>query len=225
MTLDDLKLALDVIDQRLDASEAADRAERAEASLRRSRSALGPLRWALWLEVAGSGAATGLLAWFVATHAASPWPAVASASLLLALSAAYLIATVRQFERLGRLDPAAPVVEVQGHLAALNALRSRVVRNVLLAAPLVWLPVLVVAAEWAAGVDLVAGTSLAWVVANLALGVAVLGGGLWVAHRRPEWMAASPWLRRTADPLAGRSLRRAREHADEAAAFERDLRT
>ena len=136
MTLDDLKLALDEVDRRLDASDAADRAERAEASLRRSRSALGPLRWSLWLEAALSGAATGVLAWFLAVHAASPWPAVASAVLLLTLSVAYLVATVRQLERLGRLDLAAPVVEVQRHLAALNALRSRVVRNVLLAAPL-----------------------------------------------------------------------------------------
>lgn len=67
------------------------------------------------------------------------------------------------------------------------------------------------------------GTSLPWFVSNLALGVAVLGGGLWVAHRRPEWVEASPWLRRMADHLAGRSLRHAREHADEAAAFEGDI--
>lgn len=223
MTLDDLKLALDEIDRRLDASETADRAHRVETSLRRSRSALGPLRWSLWLEAAWSGSATGLLAWFIATHAASPWPAVASAVLLLALSVAYLVATVRQLERLGRLDLAAPVVDVQRELAALDALRSRVVRNVLLASPLVWLPALVVAAEWAAGVDVVAVTSPMWAVSNLVLGVAVLGGGLWVAHRRPEWVDAWPWLRRMGDHLAGRSLQRARERADEAAAFERDL--
>jgi hypothetical protein len=221
MTLDDLKLALDEIDRRLAASEAADRAHRVETSLRRSRSALRPLRWSLWLEVAWTGTATGLLAWFIATHAAPPWPAVASAGLLLALNAALHVATVRQIVQLDRLDLAAPVLDVQRGLAALNALRSQVVRNVLLASPLVWLPVLIVAAEWAAGFNIVAETSRAWFVSNIALGVAVLGAGLWVAHHRPEWVEESPWLRRMADHLAGRSLRRAREHADEAADFER----
>jgi hypothetical protein len=224
MTLDNLKPALDEIGRRLDASETADRAQLVQTSLRRSRSDLGPLQWSLWLEVTWSGGATGFFVWYIAMQAGSPWSAVASAGLLLVLNALYLIATVRQLVQLDRLDLTAPVVDVQRGLATLHALRSRVVRNVLLASPLVWLTVLVVGVEWALGVDVIAAASPRWFVSNLAFGVAVLGGGLWVAHRRPEWVEKSPWLRRMADHLAGRSLRRAKEHAEEAAAFERDLK-
>ncbi len=222
MTLDDLRLALDEVGLEHDEAD-TDPTRQADVALHRSRSALGPLQWTLGVEVRGTVLGVGLLVWFLATHSGSPWPAVASAGLLLAAELAHLGATVRQLVALQRVHFAAPVVAVQRRLAALYALRSRVVRNALLAAPLAWLPMLIVAAEWGLGVDVVAVASPAWVASNLALGVAVLAGGLWVAHRRPEWVEASPGLRRMADHLAGRSLRRAKEHADEAAAFERDL--
>ena len=177
---------------------------------------------ALWLEGAQAVVALALLAWFLATHAASSWPILVSAGLLLALEAVYLGVTIRQQALLGRIDYAGPVVRVQRQLGVLMALRSRTVWGVLVAAPLVWIPLLIVVVEWFVGVDVVAVTGWAWVAANLGLGLAVLTGGLWIAWHPPRWVRRSPRLRRAFDHLAGRSLRRALDHAAEAAAFERD---
>jgi len=218
MTFDDLKFALDEVGRRADDAP-ADPVRLSHAFLHRSRSALGPLRWSLPLEVVFAFVGTGILAGFLATHTASPWTALASGWVLLIGEVAYLVAAVRQLVQLAWIDFASPMPEVQRRLAALWVLRSRVARNVFLIAPLVWLPMLIVAVEWVAGVDLVAGTSLAWVISNLAFGLAVLGSGLWVASQRPEWVQNTPWLRYASDHLAGRSLSRALDFADEAVAF------
>ncbi|HLA63570.1 MAG TPA: hypothetical protein VK610_04035 [Rhodothermales bacterium] len=215
MTLDSLRDALDADARGFDAPVPA-------ASLRRSRWALLPLHLALLWEAAWGVAAVGLLGAFLVAHRAAPPAPLASALLLLAGALLYSGATVRQFALLGRVDYAAPVAGVQRRLAALGVLRARTVGGVLVAAPLVWLPALIVGVWALAGVDVTAVMSPAWIVANLALGVLVLGAGVWVARRAPAWVEWSPWLRRIADHLAGRSLARARAHAAEAAAFAAD---
>lgn len=222
MTFDDLKVALDDVGRRADEAP-TDPAPPSHAFLHRSRSALGPLRWSLMLETALAVAGTALLVGFLATRAASPWPILASGWGLLLCEVAYLVATIRQLVQLAWVDFAAPMPEVQQRLSALWVLRSRVVRNTFLVAPLLWLPMLIIAVAWITGVDLVAEVSTAWVISNLAFGLVILGGGLWVASEHPEWIQTSPWLRDLSDHLAGRSLRRARDLADEAAAFSHDL--
>lgn len=221
MTFDDLKLALD------DAGRRAEEASTGPTSpphalLHRSRSALGPLRWSLMLETLFAVLGTALLVGFLATRAAAPWPIIASGWILLLCELAFLVASVRQLVQALRIDFAAPMLEVQRRLSALWVLRSRVVRNTFLLAPLLWLPMLIVAVGWILGVDLVAEVSPAWVLSNLAFGLAILGGGLWVASQHPEWVRASPWLHALSDHLAGRSLRRARDLADQAVAYSQD---
>ncbi len=221
MTFDDLKLALDDLARLPDGAAAAKTTSR-DTSLKRSRCALTPLRLALWLEAAQAVALIALLGWFVATHSGSSWPPLVSAGLLMTLEFVYLVATIRQQILLHRVDCAEPVADVQYRLGELMALRSRTVWGVLIAAPLVWLPLLIVAAEWFVGVDVVAVTSGAWVAANLGLGLAVLSIGSWIAIHPPRWVERSMRLRRLFDYLSGRSLNRALDHAAEAAAFERD---
>lgn len=219
MTFDDLKRALDEVGLRLDETT-PDPPRPSHALLHRSRSALGPLRWTLVLEATLGGLVLLLLTRFLAVHAEASWPVLAAGWSVLMAQGLYLLATVRQLVQLAWIDFAAPMPEVQHRLAALWLLRSRVVRNTFLVAPLLWLPLLIVALAWIAGVDLVAEASLAWVLANLAFGLAVLIGGLWVARARPEWAQRSVWLRRATDHLGGESLRRALRLAEDAIAFE-----
>lgn len=221
MTFDDLKAALDDVGRRAEEAP-TDPVRISHAFLHRSRSALGPIRWTLTWEVSWAVLAVVLLVGFLATHTASPWTVLASAVLLLACEILYLATTIRQLVHLIWIDFAAPMPEVQRRLAALWVLRSRVVRNTLLVAPLVWLPMLIVAVAWITGVDLVAEVSVAWVISNLAFGLVVLGCGLWIAQRRPAWIQSVPWLCRLSDHLAGQSLRRALALADEAVAFNQD---
>ncbi|MEO0557640.1 MAG: hypothetical protein AAF170_05580 [Bacteroidota bacterium] len=221
MTFDDLKLALDEVGRRADEAS-TDPTPPSHALLHRSRSALGPLRWSLMLETALAVLGTALLVGFLVMRAASPWPILASAWTLLLCELAYLVVSVRQLVQVALVDFGAPMLEVQRRLSALWVLRSRVVRNTFLVAPLLWLPLLIVAVAWIADVDLVVQVSTAWVLSNLAFGLAILGGGLWVASEHPEWVQASPWLCALSDHLAGRSLRRARDLADEAVAYSRD---
>lgn len=223
MTTDDLKTALDDLGRSLDTGYAPE-APPSRDAMRRSRSALAFLHTVLRWEAVQAIVFIALLAWFLTTNTSSSWAALGSAALLLALEGAYLVATIRQHVLLTRIDYASPVVHVQRQLAVLMVLRSRTVWAVLIAAPLLWLPLLIVAAEWIAGVDVIATANGAWVAANLGLGLIILGIGLWIARRPPRWVRRSPRLRRALNHLAGRNLRRALEHAEEASAFERESR-
>jgi hypothetical protein len=131
-----------------------------------------------------------------------------------------IVASVRQLAWLGQIDYAAPVVAIQHDLARLRASRLRTTRFLLLLSPLLWTPFAIVAAQGLFGFDLYRGFGPGWIVANLALGVAVIPLTVWLTHRYAEQLGRSPWMERLADDIAGRSLATAKGHLDEIARFE-----
>jgi hypothetical protein len=141
------------------------------------------------------------------------------ALVLMAFAVFMLAAGVRQLALLRGVDYSAPVLRHQRQLGQLRLERLRVTKLVLLAAPLLWTPLLIVALEALFAVDAYRLFGAWYIVANLALGIAAIPILLWLARRYGERLARRPLLRRLADDVAGRNLTAALEHLASLAAF------
>jgi hypothetical protein len=149
-------------------------------------------------------AAVAWLGGFVAAHAVEPLLAV-PALLLLAFAILSTATTARHLLLLGRLDLSGPVVASQRLLAERKAERSRASLAVLILAPLLWTPLLVVALA-ALGVDAYRALGTPWILANVALGIAAIPAGVALARRLAGRLPGHPFLQQLADDLAGRNL-------------------
>jgi hypothetical protein len=221
MEMEELKAAWHDMERKLAATNLAVEEIRVERGLDRSRAALRPLSVTLGLELIQEAAAALMLGAFLASHWREPKFAVLAVGLL-ALILLAASSEIRQMAMLRQIEYAAPVAEVQRRLADLRFLRLRTRRWVLLLAPLVWAPLLVVAARGLVGLDIYAGLGWPWVVANVAFGAAFAVVLAWASRRWGNRLAGTRWAVALADDLAGRSLARAIAQAREAASFVED---
>lgn len=184
-------------------SRAARAIVRAEDSLRR--------HWRqLTIELIVDAALLLVIGSFAADHIGEP--RFLAPALLLHVAVILLgIPLVRQLVLLRGVDYAEPVVAIQRQVERLRIEQIRSTKWTLLAAPLLWTPLLIVAMKGLLGLDAWALLDTRWLVANVAFGIMFLGGMLWVSRRiEGRWM----------DALAGRSLETATRHLDEVARFE-----
>jgi hypothetical protein len=190
------------------------RGERVGASLRR-------WRWLPMLELASGVVALLWLVRFIEEALGAPLlvgsgVALFVAALLATIAAAWQVALV------GSIDYAAPVAEVQARLERLRLLRLRVTRWTLLLSPLLWTPLALVFGSALLGVNLQRAVGWSWILANLAVGYAVIPLGLWVLARASRrWGESAAW-RRLRDDVAGRSLAGALRSLEGIAAFRRE---
>jgi hypothetical protein len=199
MTLDELRERLAEVERK---TETAVRLAPVGAG---ATSALGRLRRVLGLEIALNVFALLLLGGFAAGHRA---PRFALPAAILGAAAAALVAVgVRQLAGLAGVDLAAPIAEAQRRLERLRVERIAAVKWTLILAPLLWTPLAIVLLA-AIGVDAWVAPGPAWLAANLAVGLAAIPLLLVAARRLGR--STSPFVRRLADDLAGRSLARAR---------------
>jgi hypothetical protein len=220
MELDALQETWKALDRKLDVCIRLDRRLLQESVERRMRHFA---RREVALRVPGLALDLVAGAWlgaFVADHAGEPRFAL-PALLLLAFVAVTGAATVRHLVLVGRIDLAGPVVASQRRLQARKAERSRASLAVLVLAPLLWTPLLVVALA-GLGVDAFRALGTAWLVANVALGVAAIPVGLALARRLAGRLPGHPFLQQLADDLAGRNLSAAMAWLDSLDRFERD---
>jgi hypothetical protein len=217
MELDDLKTAWRELDRKLDDGRALDLQVLRELKLDKTRSALRRLTAQPLMQLLLNGCGALLLGSFLGDHLATPRYAI-PALILHAAVLLLLAADLRQLVRLARIDWAAPVVQIQRSLAALRAERIRATQLTLLAAPLLWTPLAIVAAEGLLGFDLYL-LGPAVIATNLAFGLAVIPLGLWIARHLGRRLSPS-FLQRLADNVAGRSLAVAQGHLEEISRFE-----
>ncbi|MGZ5959208.1 MAG: hypothetical protein ACXWLI_12395, partial [Myxococcaceae bacterium] len=103
----------------------------------------------------------------------------------------------------------------------LQALRVRSTRWTLLLAPLLWTPLVLVAAQAFLGLDLLQ-RARPWVLANLLSGLACIPLGLWgIRWAAARWGQSRFWTQ-LRDDVGGRTLARALRSLDELAAFRRE---
>lgn len=117
---------------------------------------------------------------------------------------------IRHVAVLRALDLAGPVNAVQQTLERVQVERLHLTRTLLLAMPVAWILIAIVAARALVGVDLWAVTAPGWIWANLAFGAVFPPVALALWRRFGARLTARPGVRTFIDDLAGESLRRAR---------------
>jgi bacteriorhodopsin len=228
MDLDDLKTRLAEQDVKLDQVLRLNVTAVRELQLSKTKSNLQWLVRGVVFELVLTIVAIVWLGGFIAGHLGEPrflLPAV----LLDLCAIAFLGACIRQLAGIASLNYSLPVVTVQKELGKLRILRIRTTKWVMTLSFVLWFPLLVVLFEGFLGVDLWRilgaigdrnGSFVAWVVANLLLGLAVALLLMWASNRYADRLDRSPALRRLMDAFAGHSLTRALASLDSIVRFE-----
>lgn len=225
MDLDEMKLAWNELNRRIEESDALNANLRREIKLDKAQSALR--RW-IWLPLGelafalvGCIWAGGFLAENYGLALLGPWGAMPSV-VLFVLSIFSMAAAVRQLVVIGSIDYSAPVLVIQRQLFHARRLRIRLTQWSLLA----WLPLwpffVIFLAQVLLEFDIYRRFGVAWLASNVIFGLVAGAVAAWVAYRHAGWLKrwrVSAWF---GDEIAGRSLVKAMRQLDEVAQFERD---
>lgn len=211
MDIDDLKVAWQRLDRKLDRQNALVFQQFKDRRMDTVRAHLRPLRWGQRLQIPFG---VLLVAWSVWTWW-TRWDLVnvrVAAMIMHVHGVALIAAGAQTLTLLGRLDYTAPVAEIQRQLAGIQRWLSVTGLVLGMAWWLLWIPMLMMVAG-AAGRDILARGPrvLGWYAAACAVGLVVSLLGVWRAHRssRPFLQA---WAKLTA---SGRSLHRAEAALEE----------
>lgn len=211
MDLDELKQAWAQMQGRVD------RLERADAH-RTSRSALRGIWVRLWLGEAVWTVFAAAGAAFWSAHLDRP-PLVLAGLALHAYGVVAVILGGVQLRALAAVDYSAPILALQGRLAALIRLRARCSLALGLPWWLLWVPCMIGGLTALSGADFY---DPVWAFSSLAVGAVGLAITVLVARRIAARTPPDRGLPRLVDELAGRSLVRAAREVDEVARFASD---
>ncbi|HVR41572.1 MAG TPA: hypothetical protein VMU84_20925, partial [Thermoanaerobaculia bacterium] len=203
MELDELKHRWAEYDRKLDASIRLNTALLRESTLHKAGSALNRLSLLLAIELVINFALVLLLGSFIGDHLGE-LRFVVPAAFLHVCTLALIATAIQQLVTLRTLDFDAPVIEIQKKLESLRVKRIQITKWVLLLAPLLWTPLVIVSLKMLFDFDAYALQT--WLIANLLFGVAVIPLMLLVSKRYADRFRGSPVMRRLMDDIAGRNL-------------------
>jgi hypothetical protein len=221
MELDDMKLAWQTLDRRLDLQNSLSMHHFKQAKLDKARS---HLRWLYAGKIVQIlfGDAFILVGIFAAIRYYGVAQLFACALCLILYGVLVIVCGGVTLAKISRIDYSAPVIEIQKQIGALR--RIHVVTSLCLSLPcwLLWIPIFVLEVRSNLGVDLfIMAPAFIWV--SVALGIAGVGATWWLHHvsDRPTNVRWRSELDRELDRgLAVRSLREAKFELDEIARFE-----
>jgi hypothetical protein len=224
MELDEMKLAWNELNRRIEESDALNTNLRREIKVDKAQSALHRWLWLpageLVLALIGCIWSGGFLADNYHLALQGPWGAMPALVFFL-LSIFSVVAAVRQLVAIGSIDYAAPVLVIQRQLLQARRLRIRLTQWGLLA----WLPLwplfMIFLVQVLLEFDMYRQFGVAWIASNVVFGLVIGAGAAWAAYRyagRLKRWPAFAWL---SDEIAGRSLVKAMRQLDEVARFER----
>ncbi|MEO6172387.1 MAG: serine/threonine protein kinase [Arenimonas sp.] len=216
MELDELKIAWQNLDRRLEAHMAMNQQELLKEKISKSHRKLSTLKWGQAIQmIAGSVIALMAIAFW---NANQNIPHLFYAGLSLHIYGVALIIFGGVMQGLmSRIDYSAPVLEIQKQLAKTRRVYVIVSSSLGLIWWLLWIPLMMLFFAWAFGADIYTnapGMILSWLATGVAGLLGSLGFMLW-ASKRP---GLSEKLERSA---AGNSLNQAQKFLDEIAQFEK----
>jgi len=221
MELDELRQHWAAYDRRLDEVLRLNRQLLRSTNLGRIRSAMQRLRAVLGFELVLDLILVVALGAFMAAHLSEPRFLIPAIVLNLVVLGT-LVATLQQWVRASALDYDAPVATIQHRLEAVRVSRIRSTQWLLLLAPLLWTPLLIVALRAGLGVDAYALLGVRYLIANLLFGLAFVPVMWWACRRFADRLDRAPWVQRLARDVAGRNLTAALDQLASIAAFERE---
>jgi hypothetical protein len=223
MELDALKEKWTEHDKTLDVSIRLNRQALNEVKLNRTRSAMQRLVASLSVEAAIQLGAVVLIGSFIGGHIRMPRFAL-TGSALDVFAIAILIALIQQIVRALQIDYDNPVVAIQRQIAALRVLRVRHTLWILIAAPLIWTPLFIVAMKAFWGLDAFHIFGAVFLAANLLFGLAVILAATWLSKKFGNRMDHSPILQGVMRTLAGYNLNAATGYLAALSQFEHENR-
>jgi hypothetical protein len=212
MELDDLKAAWETQARTLDKSMRLNAVLLNRVNLRTVERRIETTLFGVVAQLCFDALAVLLAGSFAADHASDARyfiPAVILGVFAIALA----VDTVRQIVEIATLDYDQPVALIQQRLLRLRAQRIRRVMFALALAPLMWVPLAIVAARGIFGVDVYSAFGGAYIAANAAFGIAVVLGAFAVATYGPRFEQHHS-VKSFLDDISGRSLARALESLD-----------
>ena len=221
MDIEDMKQRWEEADRKLDASLRLSTLLLRESALGKAARVTSRLSWLMLPEILLN---LGLVAWlgsFIADHFAQARFAIPALALDLG-AIALLIAQGHLWFALRGIDYGAPVVAIQKELGRLRLQELRVLKWVMVTAPLAWTPLLIVAIKGLLGLDAYVLFSGAWLAANVAFGLAVLLLAVWVSRRYADRMERSSLIQRMMRNLSGYNLNAAAGFLSSLARFEEE---
>ena len=210
MELKELKDLWNESNRKLEANSRLDPLLFARWNLRKADTSLKRLARGITLELIVNLVGIFLLGCFAADHVGEPRFLI-PAALLDVYAIALVVAEARHLFELRNLNYDESVVAIQGRLQRLRLARIRATMGTLLFAPLMWVPLLIVAMRGLFGIDIYAGPSPAWLAANVLFGLAVIPIAVVVARAFGPRLERATSIRFLADEIAGRSLAAALE--------------
>lgn len=212
MELDDMKLAWQRLDHKLERQQTLGRQLFRENRLGRLRRGLMPLFFGQAVQVVFGILFSGWAAafWIPRIHV----PHLLACGLLVqAYGLMLIVLGARMLYLLLQVDYSAPVVAIQRRLAELRAWRVRVEAPInAVAGCFIWIPVLGMNLAWY-GIDLWSPRSVAWALTSGLVGLALLGLTVWWLHR-------AGLAGKLEDRAAGSSVRKAEAALEEINLFE-----
>jgi hypothetical protein len=206
MELDALKEKWAEHDRKLDVSIRLNRQLLMAANMNRVRSPLR--RLAFFTGLGGLIGLIGLviLGQFIYQHWAEP-RFVLPAVVLHVWVIASLAASVRQIVMALQIDYDKPIALIQKQLESLQVVRIRITQWALLTGQVVWwIPFLIVALKGFWDVDAYKVFGTGFLLANIAVGLAIIPLAIWVSRKFGARMGRSPVMQRLMRELAGYNL-------------------
>ncbi len=216
MELDELKLAWQTLDRRLQQQTALNLQLLTEARIDKVRSRLRPLWFGQVIQLIVGVLLTVTFANFWVANTGSP-ALLVSGLLMHAWSVALIISAVTELLLITRIDYAGPVLTIQKSLAQLQMWRLRKAPWLGLPFWLLWMPLTAIAFKVLFGMQMHPGVYYL----GIPLGIAGLLASLWFLNwaRRPERSHIGEAIDASS---AGRSVTRAQQYLDEIAQFGRE---
>jgi hypothetical protein len=205
MELDELKEKWTEHDRKLEVNIRLTRQLFSATKMNRARSALQRLAVFLALESMIALAVIIVLGSFIGDHIRMARFVVPAAALDL-FEIATLIVLIRQIRLVLQVDYGKPVAAIQKELGSLRMLRIRQFQWILLVAPLLWTPLLIVALKGFLGVDAYKTPGAAYLLGNLLFGLAIIPLAIWLSKKFGDRMDRSPMMQRLMKDLAGYNL-------------------
>ena len=192
-------------DRKLDVSIRLNRHLLTATKMNRARSALQRLTVFLALESVITIAVIIALGSFIGDHIAMMRFVVPAAALHL-FEIATLIVLILQIRLALHIDYSKPIAAIQKQLESLRMVRIRYIQWTLLAASLLWTPLLIVALKAFWGVDAYKTLGTTYLFANLLFGLAFIPVAIWLSRKFGGRMGSSPMIQRLMQDLAGHNL-------------------
>lgn len=219
MELDDFKQAWLAHGAALERNTAISERLLREAMLGKTRRALAPFAIARALELVLGIVISLAIVNVVVAHATELRYLLVGAPLA-AFSIAITASCGLLLVRIARLDYGGAVTTMQHDVEQLKLVEYHATKWAVLGGSVLWLPALLVVFEAVTGVAALARVDLAFLMANIAVGIGILVVGHWLSRRYVERPGAR--ASRLVDALSGRSLRVAKAHLVDLARFQRE---